>query len=58
MIAMVTEDGMHCMYAGEVMTVKQEVIGISELVIIIIVMAPQWAMCTRKKLRHSEKYLA
>lgn len=55
---MVTEDGMHCMYAGEVMTVKQEVIGISELFIIIIVMAPQWAMCTRKKLRHSEKYLA
>lgn len=45
------------MYAGEVMTIKQEVIGISELFIIIIVMAPQWAMCTRKKFKYSEKLL-
>lgn len=55
MIAMVTQNGMHCMYAEEVMTIKQEVIGISELFIIIIVMAPQWAMRTRKKLKHSAK---
>lgn len=52
---MVTQNGVHRVYTGEIMTIKQEVIGISELFIIIIVMAPQWAMYTRKKLKHSEK---
>jgi len=55
MTAMVTQNGMRRMYAEEVMTIKQEVTGISELFIIVIAMAPQWAMCSRKKLKHSEK---
>lgn len=55
MIALVAQNSMCRMDAGEVMIIKQEVIGISELFIIIILMAPLWAMCARKKLQHSEK---